>query len=210
MIPESSPLVLSARYRGYDAPHTLPAGTIVYDETLRQNVNLSGRYVAKAVKCAPQLLGHWQRDIIWVDGSMEWTGHDLGALVEQVPNGGVGIYRHHLRDCIYDEALASIDMGPRYAGEPIAQQVAHYRESGHRANSGLWETGLVVWRGAQWTLGVRWLAEMLAWSSQDQISLPFTLSRVVEQRGNETLHVTDLTPGNAWENPWMVCRGHAA
>ncbi len=194
-------IVLTANYGEYDASHRLPLDAVVYDESRRNNAILPGRYVAKAVKCAPHLLGHLGRDIVWVDGSMEWTGKSLGSLLEQVPLGGVGVFRHRERDCIYAEAEASIENRRRYMNEPIAQQAEHYRAMGHPAHDGLWETGLIVWRGAQRWLGAPWLAEMLAWSSQDQISFPYVAR-------DSTSMVTDLSGGDAWKNEWFEAKAH--
>lgn len=193
-------IVLSGNFRGYDREHRLPEGAIVLDESTRENVNLSGRYLCKGPKCAPQLVGYRDRDVLWVDGSMEWTGEPLDGLFGLVPIGGVGMYRHRERTDLYREAIASIESG-RYEGEPIAEQAAFYMENTTPEPLGLWETGIIVWRGAQGLLGPRWLAEQLAWTSQDQISLP----RAASVTGTT---ITSLSPGTSWENPWFVWKGH--
>lgn len=193
-------LILTANYRGFDRDVPNVPGIIVYDEKRRENGTLDGRYLGKAPKCAPHLLGHKDRDIIWVDASMRYRFDGLQTLLGQVPEGGVGLFRHRFRDCIYTEAAHSLEM-PQYKRQPIVQQTRHYQREGHPSGWGLWECGIIVWRGAQHRIGERWLAEQLAWSSQDQISLPFVLREL-------GVKVTDLSPGSVVDNPWFRYQEH--
>lgn len=202
-------IVLTANYRGFDRDVPNVPGIVVYDEKRRENGTLEGRYLAKAPKCAPHLLGHKDRDVIWVDASMRFQGslphiprgdNPFRDLLHQVPEGGMGLFRHRHRDCIYTEAAHSLEM-PIYKRQPIIQQTRHYQREGHPSGWGLWECGIIVWRGAQHVIGARWLAEQLTWSSQDQISLPF----VVRELGQK---VTDLSPGSVVDNPWFRYQEH--
>jgi len=196
-------LILTANYRGYDRTYEMP-GVTVYNERRRDNTKLSGRYLSKAPKCAPHLLGHKETDILWIDASMRWTGRPLDELFSQVAEGGVGIYPHRWRNCIYTEAAASVPRAgwDRYKGEPIMEQVQHYLGEVHPPNYGLWESGIVVWRGAQHVIGERWLAEQLTWTSQDQISLPYVLRKL-------GVSPTPLRSGTVVHNPWFVYEDHS-
>jgi len=89
----------------------------------------------------------------------------------------------------------------QYHGEPLEAQIAHYRALGHPEHWGLWACGIIVWRGAQRKLGAEWLAQQMIWTSQDQISLPLLL----RQKG---VDMTDLSPGNVFDNPWFVYESH--
>ena len=130
------------------------------------------RFRGKAPKAAPHLF-FGDQDVLWIDSSMRWTGKSLSSLFDCVHPGGVGCFKHRFRDCVYEEAEASLAPGfHRYTREPIREQVAHYRTRGHPERFGLWELGTIVWRGAQRIIGERWLSEMLAWTSQDQLSFP--------------------------------------
>lgn len=161
----------------------------------RHNRWITPRYLSKPPRCVPHLVGHSDRDILWIDSSMSWTGADARQLVEQVPVGGVGCFRHRWRTTVAEEAAASISLGI-YEGQPVLEQAAHY---GHIDE--LYEIGILVWRGAQLSLGVRWAAEILAWSNQDQISFPYA----ARQTGTA---ITSLQSGNAVENPWFHFDGH--
>lgn len=196
-------IILTANYRGFDRDVPNVPGIIVYDEKRRDNGTLEGRYLGKAPKCAPHLLGHKDSDVIWVDASMRFripVAPVLELLRDLVPIGGMGLFRHRHRDCIYTEAAHSLTM-PQYRRQPLVQQTRHYQREGHPAGWGLWECGIIVWRGAQHVIGARWLAEQLTWSSQDQISLPY----VVRELG---VNVTDLSPGSVVDNPWFRYQEH--
>jgi hypothetical protein len=194
------PLVLSANFRAFDRAKPMPENGIRYDEKLHDNGHLTGHYLGKIPKCAPHLLGHTDDDILWIDGSMRPTGKSLDSLFALVAPGGVGCFRHRQRDCIYQEYHASLRM-KRSHGEPLRKQVDHYRKEGHPEHWGLWECGLIVWRGAQKKLGEAWLAQLLTWSSQDQLSFPYLLRR-------EGVTVSDLHPGTVVQNPWFVYEPH--
>ena len=210
-------IVVTACYRGHDVIKQAPPGVRAYcftDEPddartkgwvalgHRYNGELSGRYSGKAPKCAPHLFDLDNLDVVWVDGSMQYIGGDLRELLAQVPIGGVGAYAHRFRTDVYQEAEASVAPGfDRYAREPIAEQVAHYARTIGAFDTGLWELGLVVWRGAQYEMGEAWLAEMLAWTSQDQLSFP-----IVARRCDVT--VTTLSPGDVISNPWFKYIDH--
>lgn len=200
----------------YDNPKSPPDGCPAYcftDDPLwyevgwsrppreRNNLLIHPRMRGKAPKCAPHLMGISDDDVLWIDSSMRWTGVDLSGLFALVPVGGMGCFRHRFRECIYDEAEASLAPGfDRYRKEPIREQVEHYRSQGYPARAGLWENGLIVWRGMQKRIGARWLGEMLCWTSQDQLSLPYVL-------GLCSIQPTVL-PGTAVKNDWFEYAGH--
>lgn len=168
----------------------------------RNNRDLSPRMRGKGPKAAAHLFGIDADDVVWIDASMVRTGRSVETALELVPAGGVGCFAHRWRDCIYEEAEASLAPGfGRYKNEPIREQVANYRRAGHPERGGLWELGCIVWRGAQKRIGESWLAEMLAWTSQDQLSFPVVCRR-------HGITPTRL-PGNAVENPWFRYHPHA-
>lgn len=196
--PKRPPPGVSAAYAFTDDPRWYEAGWLPGPS--RNNATISPRYRGKGPKCAPH---HYfdDLDVLWIDASMQSTGSDIRALLDVVPRGGVGCFRHRFRTCIYQEAEASLAPGfTRYVDEPIREQVAHYRARGFPENAGLWEMGCIFWRGMQFRLGDEWMSEQLAWTSQDQLSFP-----VVARR-----HRVEPTPmaGNAVQNQFFVYRDH--
>jgi len=77
---------------------------------------------------------------------------------------------------LYEEAAYCQDW-PKYAGQPIRQQVQAYRERGMPGQYGLWACGTLLWHhtAKAQAFGERWLSEQHEWSIQDQISLPYLL-----------------------------------
>ena len=85
---------------------------------------------------------------------------------------------------------------PKYNGEPLAEQVAHYRSLGFKGGRLL--CGGVIARehtGDIRQLEEAWFRECERWTSQDQLSLPY----VLQQRGV----VPGLIPGDIYSNPYL-------
>lgn len=165
------------------------------------------RMVAKQYKMAP--VGA-SPDMVWVDANTEitsrWFVHDM----LRARRNGIAVWAHPQRSCIYDEAEASLRLCPeKYAGQPIGEQVEHYRAEGHPRRAGLYACGTVAW---DWSnplaaqIGSAWWAECRRWSYQDQLSLPVVLRRLgaepgifpagqIERRGLGWI-------GNRWQKIW--------
>jgi len=200
--------VVSACYAGYDTPKPAPPGAdkhILFTDNaepargwetrlIGPASTLPPRYRSKGPKACPQFYGVANYSVLWIDASLFTTGKSIESLIALVPPGGVGAFKHRFRDNVLDEAKASAAI-KRYAGEYVIEQAARTPSI-----KGLYETGVIVWRGAQHTMGIRWLAEMLAWSSQDQISFPYAAL----ETGAE---ITSL-PGSSVDNEWFKYQRH--
>jgi hypothetical protein len=112
---------------------------------------------------------------VWIDGSCQVTsaGFVAAFLGRAEPLAG---FTHRYRDCLYAEAEISAPL-LKFAGEPIREQAAYYREMGHPEHWGLWETTVIGRRHtpAMHDLGEAWAAETAKWSTQDQVSYPYIL-----------------------------------
>lgn len=141
---------------------------------------------------------------LWLDASFRVTSphmaRDICTLLKVWP---IYQFRHPWRDCIYDEADASMAL-PKYAHQRdiIAQQVEMYRKQGHPEHWGLWATGVIArshMSGQIRRFGTAWLRACQEWSYQDQVS--------------EAVHLRDQglapqpLPGNHFSNPWLVYEG---
>ena len=123
-------------------------------------------------------------------------------FVRCVGPAGLSMFPHPDRACIYDEVLASRGMA-KYAGLPLAEQVASYRAEGFPAQAGLIAAGLIARRSGQPALArieAAWWAENLRWTYQDQLSLPVVLWRLGAGY--------DPVPLNLWNNPWFDRADH--
>ncbi len=136
---------------------------------------------------------------IWVDASMLIESADFARDVTAFSGReGIATYRHPWRDCIYEEASASMQMTEKYGDQPIAEQVAAYRSEGFPEHAGLAACGVLV-RNTQAThlpgIDEMWWREILQWTYQDQLSLP-----VVFWRAGRTFNEI---PGDIYASPWF-------
>lgn len=156
---------------------------------------------AKEPKYAP-----WQytdaEASVWVDASFRitspaFTTEALRHVTSELP---IAQFVHPWRDCLYDEAAASAHL-PKYADEPIIEQVNHYRGRGHPEHWGLWATGVIARRHTPTVgeLGALWQAETDRWSFQDQLSHPYAL--------RQTGLRPEPLPGTHLDNPWLTYEG---
>ena len=215
-------ICISAIFGNYDKPKPAPletsylfteseltaksAGTLGWIPKVVVNKERSNRYSSRVYKISPHLVGFDEDDILWIDSSLRWRGANISALFEQVEPGGIGIFPHSLRTCIYDEGRVCQRLFKREwieRAQPVEQQAEKYRKDGHPEEWGLWETTLLVWRGAQHRIGTAWLAEVLAWTNRDQISLPY-IARKLEQP------ITTLGKGTVYQNEWFSHVRHGA
>jgi hypothetical protein len=166
--------------------------------------DLQPRMAAKLPKFFPPVS---HRFAIWINASYQILspGFVRGAI--ECVHDGIALYRHPLRDCIYEEALAS--HLPKYDGEPIDEQVEHYRAEGHPEHWGLWECGAVVWDRSDPNVerfASAWLAECERWTLQDQLSFPVVCRRLGVEPGEFPHGLTPVITGSEW----LAVREHVA
>ena len=138
---------------------------------------------------------------VYLDASFRITSHWLAAdgLALADP---IAQFPHPWRDCIYDEADASMPL-PKYAGQPVTEQAACYRVAGHPPHWGLWASGVIARRHTPeiMALGAAWTRETDMWTLQCQISEPYILR-------NLGLRPVTLL-GDHFTNPWLAYEGSA-
>jgi Protein of unknown function (DUF616) len=126
---------------------------------------------------------------IWIDGSMEIIVDDFEErCLAALGDDDWAMMRHPARDCIYPEADYSATLSWRYDGPSIIAQANHYRNF-YPAGRGLIATGFNVRRHTPIVaeIGEHWWHECIAWSHQDQISLPVLLWLKEELKWNTNL-----------------------
>lgn len=115
---------------------------------------------------------------IWIDASiMIRTPDFVPTCIESLKSNPVALMKHPMADCAYEEAKGCANV-PKYRGERIMEQMAHYRSLGFPGHFGLAAGGIIV-RDMKNPLvreiGKQWLNENLMWTYQDQLSLPYVL-----------------------------------
>lgn len=132
---------------------------------------------------------------VWIDASFIPAAPDFPrALLDHAEP--IAQFAHPDRDCIYDEAAFSVPLS-KYRGQPLAEQVEHYRAIGHPEHWGLWATGVIARRHTDAVIdfGWRWLADCECFTYQDQVSEAPALARA-------GLRPSTL-PGHFVESPWL-------
>jgi len=135
---------------------------------------------------------------VWIDASFAVTSPTFVRDVLQYADP-IAQFLHPDRDCIYQEAAFSLPL-PKYRGEQIAEQMAHYRAVGHPERWGLWATGVIARKHTDAVIdfGWRWLADCECFTYQDQLSHAPALRAA-------GLRPTTL-PGHFVESPWLDYR----
>ena len=141
------------------------------------------------------------RFVVWIDASIQVTSPSFAREALACINDGIALHTHPYRDCIYKEAAVSF--GPKYDGQPVQEQVAHYREEGFPCNAGLYACGAMAWdrkdpRAKQ--LGRAWMDECVRWTFQDQLAFPVLCQRLGIKPGT--------FPHDVYESPWFTIAEH--
>lgn len=162
--------------------------------------HMQPRLAAKYAKLFPHVYAPDADVTIWIDGGAMLVSSDfVAACLDALADGHRAQWVHPERDCIYPEADVTIRM-EKYGAQPVREQVTWYRLTGHPEHWGLWATGCIVRRGID-PVDDLWLNEMMRWTVQDQLSLPYVL-----RRSGSAL--PKPMPGNLWHNPWVSWMGH--
>ena len=94
--------------------------------------DLHPRMTAKWYKLHPHLCLPGYDYTVWIDGSHQIVDPGYPEdCVRVIDDSGIALHRHPGRDCIYDEAVASIAYPEKYGTQPVMEQVTAYRAAGH-------------------------------------------------------------------------------
>jgi GT2 family glycosyltransferase len=136
--------------------------------------DLHSRMKAKFYKLMPwecKELSHYET-VIFIDASIEITSNNFVMHCLDHLKSDILLYKHPVRDCIYDEAKASFPL-IKYQKEDIQLQIADYRKF-FPHNAGLYACGIMVRKLTKpiMNLMTAWWFENIKYTYQDQISLP--------------------------------------
>lgn len=140
--------------------------------------SLDNRRKAKIPKLNPHSINFLNnyKYLIWIDGDMQIVSRNFVLGILSFLENGMVISPHFdQRSCAYGEATIR---PPKYAKEPLDEQVSFYRQEGFPENYGLYECGVMardMSNSVVKKVGEMWLEQNLKWSYQDQVSLPYVL-----------------------------------
>lgn len=139
---------------------------------------------------------------VYFDANIELLVSPDELVDRYLQHADIALHWHPQRDCIYKEASICADLN-RAPADVLAAQQAHYRGAGYPARNGLYETGVLIRRhtAAIAELETLWWAEVAAFSTRDQVSLPYVLSQAPPVE-------LAIIPGNVHANRGSEFRYH--
>lgn len=153
-----------------------------------------GDYVrsARLFKTMPQLFFHDYKRWIWLDGSVVFHA-DTKDLFSW--KGPIAVFKHPLRDCIYEEAEILKEQGNE-GPEILDAQMQEYRSEGHPEHAGLGTTGTLIRDNlpSVRALNAFWWGEVSTKSKRDQLSFNFG----VRKFDLPVEYIEGIYDGNRW------------
>ena len=111
---------------------------------------------------------------IWLDGSMEMKTNALWLVDNYMQDYDIAVFKHPLRDCLYDEAQVVVSKG-KECRSILDRQLDRYRNEGYPSHNGLGETKCVIRRNTPQVkyFEMLWNHELVNFSKRDQCSLNY-------------------------------------
>jgi GT2 family glycosyltransferase len=141
----------------------------------------SARWASRWCKLHPHELFPDAEVAVWLDGNIVING-DMTPYIQRVLESGlpVGMIRHPLRDCVYEEVTACIARN-KDSEERLLRQKERYLSLALPAHGGLYETNAVINNLGHPALPAfydAWWQELSTQSFRDQVSLPYVLHKL--------------------------------
>lgn len=116
---------------------------------------------------------------IWIDAAMTFKISPIDYVYNicQIDKYDIVAFKHHLRDCIYEEAKVCINLKNDDV-DTINKQMDKYKKNNYPANNGLIESGVIVKKHNKKNvqkLMKFWFNEVKNYSKRDQLSFNYSL-----------------------------------
>ena len=136
--------------------------------------------MARYIKTHPHKYFPDHEFAIWIDSNIIMRG-DINNYIKELRDSGHAIkaIAHPLRNCIYEEAQACIDL-KKEKPEMITRQIEYYHKEGYPANNGLIETNLLIMKHNDPTMKKvlnDWWSMINRYSKRDQLSFNYVLHK---------------------------------
>ena len=133
---------------------------------------------AKKHKILPHLYFPDAEYSLWIDGTMTLKVPLEELVNKYLKDTDIAMFKHPYRDCLYDEALACINLGLDNP-DTIKKQVEEYNLEGYLPRRGLFEATVILRRHTNEIRAFNeiWWDEIQWGSRRDQISLPYVLHK---------------------------------
>lgn len=122
----------------------------------------------------PKILSHLYVDTeysIYIDGNIRLLKTPQELIETYLKDYDLAIFKHPIRDCIYDEAIICAKKGLDDP-EKIIEQAKTYEDDGYARHKGLCECGIIIRRHTPKVkeLNECWFSHYTRYSRRDQIS----------------------------------------
>ena len=156
-----------------------PWRTVHVDWFNSVDTEFKDRRSARHFKALPGLYMPKASMFIWTDMTHEVNVHPKDIKQLYVRDNDIALFRHELRDCVFQEASAVLQY-KMDSQDNVDRQLQMYTKDKYKPRSGLWETPGVVRMNTPKMLqvGMMWWEMMCKYSSRDQISLPYVLDKM--------------------------------
>ena len=150
------------------------------------------------VKMFPNLFFKEYKYSIYVDGNVQILT-DLTEYINKIDSEiGIGIHKHHLRDCVYDELIAITKMNKK--NRVMAKEYKKKLDNNNMPkNYGLLQCNIIAREHSNKVcqkIMKEWWNEFESGIKRDQVSLPYVL-----YRNNITVDSVGTLGNNVYNNP---------
>lgn len=212
--------IVSSVYGGYDpirlpvlqnweceyilvTDHERATSCLPWQVIVEPRASVPDRLASRVAKCNPWLYTDAEI-VIWIDGNIEITSPGFVEWCLESLGDGMLCQRNLARPDIMDEVKASFRYS-KWGNDQLNEMVAHYLSTGYQSNYGIWWCGFMVMRREFQrrfpAFGNKWLAEMVRWTCQDQMSYSYLLHKIQVKPRNMAVRfgtITDPNHDNTW------------
>jgi hypothetical protein len=130
---------------------------------------------------APKILAHEFIDAdysLWIDGNISLRVPIQELIDRYLQDSDIALFKHPVRDCLYDEARVCAISGLDDP-ETIIEQVTRYEQEGFGKHRGMGEGMFILRRHTKQVeeFNTIWFAEHCRGSVRDQISMPYAFDK---------------------------------
>lgn len=200
--------IITSIYGGYDVLHT-PVGqyqecefVLVTDIDIPPEVvspwrvvyepkpGVEPRLASREAKCSPWK--YTDADVaIWVDGDIHINSPWFVTWCLQ-SLGDADVCQRRMDRTATEEIKASRCL-EKWNNDHLEEMLDHYLSTGYPDDYGIWWCGLIVRRNTAPDIGLSWLAEMIRWTCQDQISYSYIMYELRMKPKDMAIHYHDTT-----------------
>lgn len=169
------------------------------------NKNYDNRKIARYIKLHPHKVLPSHDVSIWIDNNLIPNMKNVKTVLSTLyfKNHNLMLYKHRIRNCIYDEGVAVLNL-KKERKEIVDSQLNKYRNEGFPSKYGLYETGFMIRKNNDIVneFNEYWWDEINNGSGRDQLSQMYVSWKL-------NFDISQIPIGkSAYENPFLIPKLH--